>query len=280
VRIEVPLRWGDLDAQGHINNARYIDYLQDARADFLHELGIVHLLKEGFTVVTNQIEYSAPGFFSPDPLLVDVGVCAMDDDSVTLAYKLFQADTKVATAYTTLCGYDLSTHTRKSLPDYAQDMFASILEPIEPLRPIAWHDMNERAKVSTMKVRWSDVDAYDHVNNAKIFDFVQEGRIQFTAAPLRGMQGAPDEPEYMWFLVRQDAWYLESVTLRKDPYIVRTGVAKIGNTSLTFSSQVDDPLTGAICAQAAAVAVFATADGRPTPLTGPLRDTLSQYSLD
>jgi len=33
--VEVPLRWGDLDAQGHVNNARFIDYLQEARADFL-----------------------------------------------------------------------------------------------------------------------------------------------------------------------------------------------------------------------------------------------------
>ncbi|MDR0487974.1 MAG: acyl-CoA thioesterase, partial [Propionibacteriaceae bacterium] len=26
MRVEVPLRWGDLDAQGHVNNARYMDY--------------------------------------------------------------------------------------------------------------------------------------------------------------------------------------------------------------------------------------------------------------
>ena len=194
MRIEVPLRWGDLDAQGHINNARYIDYLQDARADFLHELGIIRLLEEGFTVMSNQVEYSAPGFFSPDPLLVDVGVSALDEDSVTVAYSLFQSDAKIATARTTLSGWDVATRTRKPLPGYARDVFSSILEPVEPLKPIAFMDMNEHAKSSTMKVRWSDVDTYGHVNNAKIFDFVQEGRIQFTAAPLRGMAGAAEEP--------------------------------------------------------------------------------------
>ena len=30
-----PLRWGDMDAQGHVNNAAYLDYLQEARVDFL-----------------------------------------------------------------------------------------------------------------------------------------------------------------------------------------------------------------------------------------------------
>ena len=31
-----PRRWGDLDAQGHVNNAVYLDHLQDARVAFLH----------------------------------------------------------------------------------------------------------------------------------------------------------------------------------------------------------------------------------------------------
>ena len=30
-----PLRWGDLDAQGHVNNAVVVDYLQEARVAFL-----------------------------------------------------------------------------------------------------------------------------------------------------------------------------------------------------------------------------------------------------
>ena len=31
----VPSRWGDLDAQGHVNNGFYVDYLQEARVHFL-----------------------------------------------------------------------------------------------------------------------------------------------------------------------------------------------------------------------------------------------------
>ena len=29
------MRWGDMDAQGHVNNAAYLDYLQEARVAFL-----------------------------------------------------------------------------------------------------------------------------------------------------------------------------------------------------------------------------------------------------
>jgi len=277
VRVEVPLRWGDLDAQGHVNNARYIDYLQDARADFLYELGLSGLLREGFVVHLNQIEYLAPVFFSEEPLEVEVTVSSLDSEMVTLAYDLYQADRLVADARTRVGGYDITTHTLRRLPDEALDVFSSMVTPAEPLRQIVWTDMGEQAKVSRMRVRWSDLDAYGHVNNALIFDYVQEGRITFTAAPLRGMNDNPN-PDHMWFLARQDVSYLNPVMFRKDPYTVRTMVARMGNTSVTFSSQVDDPVGGVICAQAVAVAVFADNKGHPTPLTDYLRASLGVYA--
>lgn len=278
MRVEVPLRWGDLDAQGHVNNARYIDYLQDARADFLHELGIADLLSRGFTVVSNQIEYRSPVFFSHEPLAVDIAVAELDALSVTLAYHLYQYDREVAVARTTLCGFDLATRARRPLPLRALETFAGLVEPTETLREIEWMDMNERAKVDKMRVRWTDMDAYGHVNNAIIFDYLQEGRITFTAAPLRGAGPAVD-PDHLWFLVRQDVEYLNPVSFRMAPYIVRTGIARLGRTSLTFSSQVDDPVSGVVCSRAVAVAVFADATGKPTPLTDDLRAEFGVYLL-
>ena len=34
-RYVCPLRWADLDLLGHVNNVRYVDYLQEARLDLL-----------------------------------------------------------------------------------------------------------------------------------------------------------------------------------------------------------------------------------------------------
>jgi len=159
VRVDVPLRWADLDAQGHVNNARYVDYLQDARADFLYALGLEDLLREGFTVVANQIEYRAPVFFAPDPLVADIVVAGLNPEEVTLGYRLYQKDQVVAVARTALSGFDRTTLTRRPLPDRALDRFAGLIEPVEPLRQIDRADMNEHAKVSAMRVRWSDIDA-------------------------------------------------------------------------------------------------------------------------
>ena len=279
MRVEVPLRWGDLDAQGHVNNARFIDYVQDARADFLYRLHIGDLIQEGIAVVSNHIEYRSPVYFSQQPLEVDVTVAAVGEESVTLAYQLYQVDREVAVARTTLRWYDVSTRTEREFPERVKEVFASLLEPADNLREIEWVDMDEHAKVSTMRVRWSDLDAYGHVNNAMIFDYIQEGRITFTAAPLRGMSEVDPDPDYLWFLVRQDVWYLHPVVFRMEPYRVRTGIARMGRTSVTFSSQVDDPTTGTVCARAAAVAVFADSKGKPQPLAEDLRQDLSIFRL-
>jgi acyl-CoA thioester hydrolase len=37
-------RWGDMDAFGHVNNASYFNYFQQARVDWLHSLGAEHAL--------------------------------------------------------------------------------------------------------------------------------------------------------------------------------------------------------------------------------------------
>lgn len=33
-----PMRWGDMDAQGHVNNTIYFRYMEQARVEWLHEL--------------------------------------------------------------------------------------------------------------------------------------------------------------------------------------------------------------------------------------------------
>ena len=61
-RYRCPLRWGDMDAQGHVNNAAYVDYLQEARVDFLLSGSpVLHeMLNTGVVVLSHQVEYLRP----------------------------------------------------------------------------------------------------------------------------------------------------------------------------------------------------------------------------
>ncbi len=37
--MSIPIRWGDMDAMGHLNNGSYFRYLETARIDWMHGIG-------------------------------------------------------------------------------------------------------------------------------------------------------------------------------------------------------------------------------------------------
>jgi acyl-CoA thioester hydrolase len=37
----IPIRWGDMDAMGHLNNGTYFRYLETARIDWMYSIGAV-----------------------------------------------------------------------------------------------------------------------------------------------------------------------------------------------------------------------------------------------
>jgi acyl-CoA thioester hydrolase len=60
----IPIRWGDMDAMGHVNNTLYFRYLEIIRIEWLHQVaGPPDLRGEGFVVAnafcnfTRQLEF-------------------------------------------------------------------------------------------------------------------------------------------------------------------------------------------------------------------------------
>ena len=60
----LPMRWGDMDAMGHVNNASYFRYLETCRIDWMHGIGCVPDPKGQGPVIVNafcnfyrQLEY-------------------------------------------------------------------------------------------------------------------------------------------------------------------------------------------------------------------------------
>ena len=84
------MRWGDMDAQGHVNNAAYVDYLQEARVGFLLSgpAALHQLLDSGTLVVSHQLEYLRPIIFSERPLIIDLWVDAIGGSRFTIGYQV------------------------------------------------------------------------------------------------------------------------------------------------------------------------------------------------
>lgn len=101
---DVRVRYSDLDAQGHVNNARVLTLLEEARVDWLYADAQRHgadQLVRALVVASLEIQYRRPIQFGP-PARVSLGVLAIGGASFTVDYVVTSGDEVVATATTVL----------------------------------------------------------------------------------------------------------------------------------------------------------------------------------
>lgn len=277
-----PIRWGDLDAQGHVNNALYVEYLQEARVDFFLAGPNAHLLEEGVVVVGHQIEFLRPILYSAEPLEVELAVAKVGGARIDVAYEMRHEGLEVARARTVLCPFDFKHQRPRKLTHKERHFFTDRRTPMDGLRELPGGAVGGAADVQEFFVRWSDLDVYGHVNNVRFFDYVQEARIAMTthANPEMARLAGGPEGRYLWMVARQDVDYLSQLAFRREPYAVRTAVAAVGTSSVTFAVEIVDPTKkGTVFARARTVLVCADEQGRPTPVPDGIRDSLQPYLI-
>jgi acyl-CoA thioester hydrolase len=279
-----PMRWGDLDAQGHVNNAVYLDYLQEARVQFLLTgPDVMHkLLASGVLVVSHQVEYLAPMTYDTTPVELELWIESVGGSRFEVGYEVSHGDHLAARARTVGVPYDLSRGSLRRLLPEERAAFAAKLETGESLRSLDRVPVGPRPHRCPIRVRWSDLDSYGHVNNVKFYDYVQEARVALMAetlgqerAELSGLRLSDKTREgEVWAAARQDLEYLRPLDFRLANYEVATGVVATGNRSITLSVEVRDPAAQTVYATARTVLVS------PAPLTDRRRARLARYSAD
>ena len=261
------VRWGDLDAQGHVNNAAYVDYLQEARVHFL--LGgppvTQRLLDSGVLVVSHQVEYLRPIGFDARSLQIAVWVDAIGGSRFWIGYDVFDANELAARARTALVPFDLERGVLRRLTAEEREILAGHLAPAEPLRPLPRVRSIKNGHRYPLAVRWSDLDSYGHVNNVKFYDYIQEARIALVNETVHWT------PETVWMVARQDVDYLAPLDFRIEPYEVSTLITAIGTRSFTVAAEIRDPGSGTVYASAATVVVGTV------PLSATQREALAAW---
>src|SRR5215217_1528471 len=130
------MRWGDMDAQGHVNNAAYLDYLQEARVAFLLSGSPVlhHLLDSGVLVINHQLEYVRPVIFHDRPLTTNLWVDAIGGSRFSIGYEVYDGDDLATRARTGVVPFDLVSNTLRRLTPAERELLGRALAPAEPLR--------------------------------------------------------------------------------------------------------------------------------------------------
>lgn len=113
----VHVRWDDLDAFGHINNAAYLTFVQEARADFTwysrKRSGETPILAD-MVVARAEIDYLEPIYEGGVEVDVAISVTRMGNASFDLSYEISRDGVLHARAKTVQVA--VSMETKKSRP--------------------------------------------------------------------------------------------------------------------------------------------------------------------
>ena len=122
--LTISLRWLDIDPYGHVGNARYYDFMDDARIsgfarDILDDLSLQYV------VAKSDCEYKKPLLY-PNDVVVKLYLERMGNSSFTLCYDFFTADdpdTLCARGHTVMVCYDTKLKTAVRVPESVRELF-------------------------------------------------------------------------------------------------------------------------------------------------------------
>lgn len=99
------VRYGDLDPQGHVNNAKYLTYFEQARIYYLIQLGLFSkdqsFMEVGVIIADIHITYHATTHYG-DPIHVGVKTVKIGNKSITTEQALINTQTGKAAATATV----------------------------------------------------------------------------------------------------------------------------------------------------------------------------------
>jgi len=132
-----------------------------------------------------------------------------------------------------------------------------------------------------VQLRWSDMDAYAHVNNVEMLRLLEEARIEAFWRHPAGPDGERPEPStptavldagpgttVSTFVAHQEIQYVKPLGYRRAPVVVEMWVGHLGGASLDVCYQVRDlpaaDPASVVYARAVTTLVLVDASGAPT----------------
>ena len=114
------VRWDDLDAFGHVNNAVYLAYAQEARFAWS---GILEMV-----VARAEVDFIAPIYDGDTFLDIELWVSAIGNSSFTMTYELKMKGELVARVKTVQVTVDMSTKKSQPIGDEQRAFLTKYLE--------------------------------------------------------------------------------------------------------------------------------------------------------
>ena len=114
------VRWDDLDAFGHVNNAVYLTYAQEARFAWS---GILEMV-----VARAEVDFIAPIYDGDTFLDIELWVSAIGNSSFTMTYEITLKGELVARVKTVQVTVDMKTKKSHPIDDEQREFLTKYLE--------------------------------------------------------------------------------------------------------------------------------------------------------
>ena len=114
------VRWGDLDAFGHVNNATYLVYAQEARFAWSKMIEMV--------VARAEVDFLAPIYEGDIYLDIEIWVNKIGTSSFGVTYEMKNGDELVAVVKSVQVTVSMETKKSRPLNDAERDFLNTYLE--------------------------------------------------------------------------------------------------------------------------------------------------------
>jgi acyl-CoA thioester hydrolase len=115
----IDVRYGDIDAQGHVNNAKFLTYFEHGRTHYMRHLGIypegLSFMEIGVILADVQITFLKPVHWE-DKILVGVKTIRLGNKSMTVLQTIEDRESgeEFARGKVVMVAYDY--HQQKTVP--------------------------------------------------------------------------------------------------------------------------------------------------------------------
>ncbi|WP_290818878.1 thioesterase family protein [Halovivax sp.] len=124
---DVDVRLRDVDFMGHVNNAVYATYLEEAREAFFERIVGESLADLDTVLASLTIDYERP-IHAGDEVVVSVTLSELGESSVPMAYEIRADGDLAATARTTQVFVDRETGRAASIPRDVRERLSTSID--------------------------------------------------------------------------------------------------------------------------------------------------------
>ena len=121
-----PLRWSDMDAYGHVNNARFLTLYEEARVALMFNAASaagVTSFEDGIVISRHEVDYLRPVDYG-EPVRIELWIEEIRPSRFVVAYELFDHDELASRARSVCVPFDLAGGRPRRVTGHERDFLS------------------------------------------------------------------------------------------------------------------------------------------------------------